>query len=344
MKLAIYILALVTLTNAMYVPSLLQKGFTLQDDIWPSKVPQFILDIDHQWLATNKTWLSRYPDVRSAICSKESDLWTKPGTPQHALPADLLARINIDNNKYGVSRFGWKNAAERLREIKNCPAALRDVMILHVNVYVYESKFDTWTESSLPPKELPHLFAEVLSQLPNLETLHWGISLKSAHLFEAAFAEANVILSSVKHIIPAAYSEWLVRRCPNLESLRAGSFFDHASWNSDDFKLDYDARIALIKAMKGLPIQKIHLYTNNWMDALKAMLDVVPFIKALKMQGVIHHGSRWGSDPNILRQHLDFLRRFPNLTSLAPPHAADLGLAFDGGPGCGNVYLLNPRG
>jgi hypothetical protein len=213
----------------IYVPTFLQGVFTMKDRIWPSSIPLIILDTEHPWLAANKTWLSRYPNVRTDICNKDSDLWTKPSSPERALPSDLFTKINIDNNKSGLSRFGWKNAAERLQELKNCPAALQDIKELNIYVYVHDSEFDTWTESTLPPRGLPHLFAELLSRMPNLETLQWGIEPTSTHLFEAAFADTDVTLLTVKHIVPAAYSEWLVRRCPNLQSLRAGCFFDHSS-------------------------------------------------------------------------------------------------------------------
>ncbi|KAF1965164.1 hypothetical protein BU23DRAFT_575133 [Bimuria novae-zelandiae CBS 107.79] len=178
--------------------------------------------------------------------------------------------------------------------------------------------------------------------MPNLETLRWGIEPKSTHLFEAAFANADVTLPTVKHIVPAAYSEWLVRRCPNLQSLRAGCFFDHASWNSYDAKLkkEYDPMAALINATKGLPIEKLHLrskWPSDWMDMLSAILDATPNITNLEMDGEI--GSRWSGDSRPLDRHLKFLTKFPNLTSLALPSAGHLGLSFDGGPGCGNVYF-----
>ncbi|KAF2439574.1 hypothetical protein P171DRAFT_525421 [Karstenula rhodostoma CBS 690.94] len=118
-------------------------------------IPQVILDTHHPWLATNKKWLARYPGVRTAICTKESDLWSKPTTPERALPPDLLATINIENNKAGVKRFGWKNAAECFAELKSCPAALEAVQNLHLQIYVHDTTHDTWKEHTLPPATLP---------------------------------------------------------------------------------------------------------------------------------------------------------------------------------------------
>lgn len=339
MKFAICLLALGTFTNAMiYVPRFLQFVFDLQDVFWPWKIPQVILDIDHPWLETNKTWLNRYPNVATALCSKDSDLWTKPNSPDRALPSDLFSTINIDNNKYGVSRFGWKNAADRLEELKRCPAVLQDVETLHIYIYVHDSAYDTMTESTLPPTELPHLFAEVVSSMPNLKTLHWGISPESSHLFEAAFAEADVQLPTVKHLVPARYSEWLVPRCPNLESIQAGGFFDHGSWSGINQR-EYDGLTALIEAAKGVPIKKLHLYARDWMKTLETMLENTPAITTLGMDGDIRQGSHWDPDPEVLEQHLRVLARFSNLTSLSLPSAGGLGLSFDGGPGCGNAYM-----
>ncbi|PVH95932.1 hypothetical protein DM02DRAFT_731511 [Periconia macrospinosa] len=347
MKLFVYFLAFVPFSQAMVrVPFFLQTIFTPQDLLWPSKIPQFILDTDHKWLNANKKWLSGYPNVRSAIRSKESTLWTNPETPEHALPADLLARIHIENNS-GSSCFGWKNAVERLKEIIDCPAALQHVRTLHIYIYVHDTEYSTFKENSLPPKELPQLLAEALSQMPNLTTLHWGIPPKSTHLFEAAFTKADIMLPSVKRIIPAAYSEWIVRRCPNLEFLRAGSHSDQAFWNSYSLQLEYydyfdvtrDARIDLIKAAKGLPLQTITFLATNWMDTLEAMLQATPYITTLNMDGEIRRGDLFDPDPDALKQHLAVLAQFPNLTHLALPTARYLGLSFDGGPSCGNAYF-----
>ena len=339
MKLAISLLAAATCTHAMiYVPRFLQSLFESQTWSWPSSIPQFVLDTEHPWLEKNKTWLNRYPYVASALCSKDSDLWAKPDDPERTLPSDLFSTINIDNNRYGVDRFGWKNAAERLEELKRCPAALQDVKTLHIYVYVHDSKYDQLTESTLPPASLPALFAEVISSMTNLETLHWGISPESTHVFEAAFAEADVQLPTVKHLLPAINSEWLVSRCPDLESIQAGGFFHHGSWSVGDQK-QCDGLAALIGAAKGSPIKKLSLFARNWEKTLGTILENTPAITTLEMDGDIRRGSSWDPDPEVLKQHLRLLARLPELKSLSLPNAGGLGLDFDGGPGCGNVYF-----
>lgn len=43
------------------------------------------------------------------------------------VPADLFHRLEINNARAGVSRYGWKNARDRLNEMKVCPRAPAEV-------------------------------------------------------------------------------------------------------------------------------------------------------------------------------------------------------------------------
>lgn len=354
MRLFIGLIALSALVNAgVFVPAILQDVFTLKDLllIGKPKIPQVILDTDHDWLTTNKKWLDRYPDVRTAICSIDSDLWTRPTASERALPRDLLAHINIDNNKYGVNRFGWKNAVDRLTELSNCPAALEAVKTLHIEIYVFSSKYDTWTESAMPPAKLPHLLADVLSRMPHLETLHWGISPTSTASFRTAFAEANVTLPSVRNLTAGGHSEWLVPRCPHLEKVSMGrrEYFNDRdpSWTTgDDPKIDHgQSRLALIRAMEGLHLQSIHLVSScwpgsTWMELLEALLVVQPDVPEIEMEGELFFGAEYLDEPERFEQHLRLLSRFENLTSLKLPSTWQLGIGvLDGRSVCGNAYM-----
>lgn len=211
------------------------------------QIPQFILDTDHPWLATNKAWLSHYPNVTRAICSRDSTLWTSPISPDHALPTDLFQHLLIDNNRVSKGRLGWSNVRNKLQEMGACDAALTGVQHLHVDVYVHDNKDLGRLEPTLPPIGVPELFADVLARMSNLERLDWGISSEAAPAFEPAFVVKGLMMPSVKYLQPGAGSDYLVSRCPNVEVLEAGDYFHHWSWGRHG-----DHRSNLIKASTGL--------------------------------------------------------------------------------------------
>ncbi|USP81294.1 hypothetical protein yc1106_08568 [Curvularia clavata] len=347
MRFFIWLFGLVPLINAtLYIPTTWQDVLYPRDFIWPAKVPQVILDTDHPWLSTNKKWLYRYPNVRSAICNKDSDLWTNPTTPDRALPSDLLERISIDNNKYGVQRYGWKNAVDRLKELKDCPAALESAIDFYIDIFVYDTKHHKHKEDTLPPKELPHLFADVLYKMPRLETLRWGIRPESTDSFNAAFLKANVTLPKLKNLVAGGYSEWLIPRCPNLERLTMGDYFDDPDpqWKEgDDPALRRGrSRLAFLNSTRGLPLQSIQMssgsWDTTWMQCFEVLLQVQPSISTIEMDNDLYRGAEWSDDPGKLKEHLEYLSRFSNLTSLRLPRVPGLGLGFDGGAWCGNAY------
>lgn len=43
--------------------------------------------------------------------------------------------------------------------------------------------------------------------------------------------QRNLSLPSVIHLVPGAFSHYLVPMCPNLERIDAGSYSNHWSWN-----------------------------------------------------------------------------------------------------------------
>lgn len=347
MRFRIWLFGLVPVINAtLYIPTTWLDVLYLRDLIWTAKVPQVILDTEHPWLSTNKEWLYRHPNVYSAICNKGSDLWTNPTTPDRVLPSDLLERISIDNNKHGVQRYGWTNAVDRLKELKNCPAALESAMHFHIEIFVFDMEYFGPKEDTLPPKELPHLFAEVLANMPRLETLRWGIRPESTVAFDAAFSRANVTLPKLEKLVAGGYSEWLVPRCPNLESLTMGRFFDDPDprWKKgDDPSLERGrSHIALLNSTRGLPLQSTRLSSGfrpaTWMKLFEVLLHVQPNISTIEMDNELYRGAQWRDEPAILKEHLEYLSRFSNLTSLRLPDVSELGLGFDGGAGCGNAY------
>lgn len=229
-----------------------------------SHIPQFILDTHHPWLKANEAWLSRYPNIGQELCFPDSSLWTAP-VSTHTPPADLFTNLTVQRNVVGgVYRpslyVGWSKAHDRLQEMATCKGALVAVRNLHVDLYVDENKY------TIPSSRLTELFADVLAQMINLETLDWGISSSATREFEPAFVAKGLMLPSVKHLRPGAGSDYLVSRCPNLEVIEAGGYCRHRSW-----RYPYPSHeahlLALIKASTGLKNFKewhLSLWGDSW--------------------------------------------------------------------------------
>ncbi|KAI1371251.1 hypothetical protein F4677DRAFT_436354 [Hypoxylon crocopeplum] len=326
-----------------------QLGQFLQIPMATSSIPTFILDTDHPWLSENRRWLESYPDVASALCDKSSPLWTDP-SPGHEIPPDLFRRINIDNNKSGIDRLGWDNAVSRLRELRDCPAALEDVRHLHVYIYVHTGQYsDPLVEPEMPPTELPGLFAEVLTLMPNLERLDWGLNPNVADVFREEFVRRNLTLPSVRHLIPGAWSHYLLPMCLGLETLEAGSFFHHGSWNSG-YREEGDPRRELVRAASVLSSLKEFLMLDSYQttEKLEEVLEAMPNLTKLTMQGSLGRDIDWHESiisediarnrGGLLKKYLAVISRFPKLEQLGLPESSRLDLGFDGGNWCGNAY------
>lgn len=251
---------------------LLQSVFSTEEP-QSSQIPQLVLDTKHPWITTNKAWLSRYPDVAEAICSRDSPLWTSPTSPDRAPPADLFNHLRINSNGIQPGRCHeqpeWSNVHHRLRELASCKAALADVQHLDVDIYVHDNMFPDKGGPTLPPAGLPELFADVLAQMSNLERLDWGMSVLAMRKFEPAFVEKGLMLPSVRYLQPGAGGDYLVSRCPNVEVLDAGhEFWKHWTWEGGR-----NHHSELIKASTGLEKLKewrISTRLNSWtLDMLK---------------------------------------------------------------------------
>jgi hypothetical protein len=329
------------LADAIRLPSVIQNVLGIGRPK-TSAIPQFILDTEHPWLKDNKRWLSRYPGVRNAICDKSSPLWQNPATDAHILPQDLFHELGINNNKAGISRLGWKNLAERSQEMNNCPAALQDVRHLRLDIYAHDSKWSDYAEDSIPPPEVPQLFAEVLSSMTGLERLDFGVSGKASASFERAFTKANITLPSVTDILPGAYSDWLLPRCPNAEVVVAGGYFDHWSWAEYEPELNAikDKHEALIDATRGLPLRKLDMKWGWSTELLERLLDASPNLTILNMDGPLNRYNRMKvSEAEALKRYLSILAQFSHLEELRLPAAHELDLGYEGGAGCGNAYF-----
>jgi hypothetical protein len=185
------------------------KGF-LQKGNPHHNILQFILDSRHPWLDANKEWLYRYPDVRREVCSKDCRLWTLPAAGGLSLPGDLFESLKIDSDN-------WSDVDDGLREVNLCAAALEDVRYMHMHIYQSGYRASICAVNDIPPPELPDLL-DVLSKMPNLTKLDWKMSDVATRAIEPAFARRNLTFPNLKYLKPDPWSEYLVPRCPNLET------------------------------------------------------------------------------------------------------------------------------
>ena len=205
-------------------------------------IPQFILDLDHPWITENGTQLGRYVNASSALCFTNSTLPAKIKPPP-----DLFHSLRIQNLGYRTDRLGWTNANDRLREMLACPSALQNVKDLQIEVYVHDSEYSDYVEPTLPPITLPALFADALAQMPNLESIEWGMPAEAAAAFERDFVLRNLSFPKVKSLNPSRHYDFLVRMCPTLEELRIGRDH-HRSWTTDWAQKQIDPELMLIQS------------------------------------------------------------------------------------------------
>jgi hypothetical protein len=194
-----------------------------------STVPQFILDARHPWILANQRKLERLPNAEAFLCfgsDSDSNVETKTWEEELQIPMNLFCKLEINNNRAGISRPGWPNALQRLGEMKRCQRALNQVKTLEVDIYPHLGEYQDLVlkllEPSQPPEYLLNLFGDVLESMTNLETLKWGIRKEDTHLFEESFKSRNLTLPSIKNLQPGTSSHYMVGMCPNLEWLENG--------------------------------------------------------------------------------------------------------------------------
>ncbi|KXH38447.1 hypothetical protein CNYM01_09583 [Colletotrichum nymphaeae SA-01] len=271
------------------------------------RVPQFLLDTGHPWLTTHARELSSLPDATSFIRTLPADklhyqhdggvaIDDKSAQLRERLevPADLFHPLEIRNVRAGVSRYGWKNARNRLNEMKACPRALAEARELTVNVYVHagmgwQTLGDTWdtltAESRLPPKSLPALFSEFMGKMKNLGKVEWmvrGVDENAA--IGKALIEDGTRLPGVTHLVTTMNAPWLIDACPSLTSLEAKR--DDFVWGEAAHKRDV-AWFAAAGRLKGL--RKLDMGEVEWTGTMTdCVLRDTPHIEEL------HIGARPG--------------------------------------------------
>jgi hypothetical protein len=198
-----------------------------------SKLPLFIHDLRHDWIEENIAWLERRPDLANDLCVANSAL--RNGEIEgRTVPTDLFDRLEIDNNRFGINRKEWINMRDRLKEISKCPVALQQVTYLYMDVYVDEDGLMDPGEKNI------QLLADVLSAMPNLKRLSWGIPAQANKFFDRVFAQQGLQLPSVTHLVVGALAQHMVSICPNLEKLEGESYYHHWSWSWSHGSWDWE--------------------------------------------------------------------------------------------------------
>ncbi|KAL6804915.1 hypothetical protein GGI42DRAFT_323178 [Trichoderma sp. SZMC 28013] len=323
-----------------------------------SKIPVFIKDIDHPWLNENLKWLENRHDPFKELCDPNSEIYR--GVDGRVCPSDLFNRLQIDNNRWGLKRTPWRNARERLREMRDCPMALDSVKHLYIDIYVSDGDYGTRYDSPNPGDDIPELFADVLTLMHNLERIDWRVPAESAEYFEVVFSERSLSLPSVIHLVPSQSSFYLIPMCPNLRVLEAS-----VSRSTQESLLESASKVPSIQSLK---FDAGHMWS---VPLLSDLLTAMPNLVSLSLEGRIGVGryseerfhyvkveeeklqmikNNLGLEPDdivIIKRpdepYLKILLRelvgYPNIRHLELPYSRDLSLGFDGGPECGNAYF-----
>ncbi|OHE92841.1 hypothetical protein CORC01_11847 [Colletotrichum orchidophilum] len=331
------------------------------------RVPQFVLDTGHPWLMSHARELSNLPDPASFICtSAVGDGLPRDGDFDQGesanlrngleIPADLFHRLEINNNRAGVNRYGWKNAHDRLNEMRACPRALQEARHLTVDVWVYTGAgwetldhiWDTLTaESTLPPKPVPMLFSEVMGKMENLSTIEWMIRGAGGNAaIGEAFINDGTRLPGVKQLATNVDAPWLIDVCPSLTSLKADR--GRSGWLGTEAKANRE-EVWFAAAGRAQGLKKLHMGNLRWTGT---MVDHV--VKETPHIQELHIGTLWGDNISpefpgnpgnrgnpgeMLRNLMKTFAALPNLMHLYLPWSAELDLGYDGGPWCGNAYM-----
>ncbi|KAI3319707.1 hypothetical protein HD806DRAFT_258416 [Xylariaceae sp. AK1471] len=215
-------------------------GDFVSNPLRQSRVPQFILDTRHPWILENKKKLERLPDAQSFLCSPPQELQLDPQqdnskrvTAELEVPPDVFDYLEIGNSRYGTNNPSWSDALGRLQEMQGCPAALEHVKTFKAKLYVgdgreYIDGDENILELARPPDGPMTLFADVLGNMTNLETLKWGVWPSHTQFFENHFIERGLVMPSVTRLEPDVMNHFLVRMCPNIIDLEPGG--DSLSW------------------------------------------------------------------------------------------------------------------
>jgi hypothetical protein len=276
-----------------------QYGLDLWDRFCPSRVPQFIRDLDHPYIKANYRKINGLDNPQEALCNPES--LQRLNIPP--VPEDLFANLFVDNNRAEITgRTGWQNANDRFKEILACSSAMETCKGLLVDIYIYrggqyctDRPFSLCpTEPAIPPMAIPELFAQVISAMPRLESLEWASSWEdeaTALEFRRFFDDRNLLLPSLKTLALAPGFEFMLHHTPNVTRVtpsRGYGWQRYVSKTSGGSNMMESPSWKLINATKELDgLTHLELITRWSQEVIKDLYDAAPGLISLGIRGEI---------------------------------------------------------
>jgi hypothetical protein len=282
-----------------------QNFIRIWPNLGPARIPQFILDLKHEYVEENYSLINSLEDPQEALCNQGS--LQRESLPP--IPKDLFKHLFVDNNRAEiVRREGWKNAQGRFTEILECPAALDTCEEFSIDIYRHDGgnycePTDWWGylglrdscpyEPEMPPKEVPQLLVETLGMVPNLMSLEWKAPYKEPALsvFRQAFNESNLLLPSVRTLRLGPNMEFLIPLANNIQLLMPSNYY---GWNSNTHHSHKNSTAdspewRFLHATKGLThLTELHLSAVWTLELIQELYNAQPNLQSLTMKGGIN--------------------------------------------------------
>ncbi|CAG9975676.1 unnamed protein product [Clonostachys byssicola] len=308
---------------------------TFPESSTSNQIPQFILDLGNDYIEANRHILALHGNAKKVLCHQESPL--RDSLP-FSVPDDLFNKLFIDNTRFSTPRRGWQNAQDRLSEILDCPAALESCSSFYVDIYRYEydtsqqgpgspdstaawgsimihpnatMKYQYMGESIAPidphnelgehadaPTTLADLFVDVLTSMPNLQTIEWKgpEGTFQGKSFERMFLERRLSLPTVKNMHLRSNFIFLAGMAPNLEFL---TYISTLSPRQSQERY----RKQVLEIISDLPsLKSVRLYSSWGVRDFLELYKAVPKLERLEIDGImdfIDFSSTWWSGMHV---------------------------------------------
>jgi hypothetical protein len=144
----------------------------------------------------------------------------------------------------------WSETAAGLQDFLEVPRILQNVETFRLNLDANNEDIDRSVD-------VPGLLIRCLTCAPKLTALIWNVTDNANAVLHEAFLSSSLSLPGIATLRPFKGSEWLIRLCPNLESLEIGIWPDHQDsesplWSWDDTEASVAALVTAAKHVKGL--------------------------------------------------------------------------------------------
>ncbi|KAK3392869.1 hypothetical protein B0H63DRAFT_443166 [Podospora didyma] len=204
-----------------------------------------------------------------------------------------------------------------LEEIQKCPAALNNVKYLSLFVEANPTV-------DRPPDRVFALLVDVLKSMPHVEHLKWDTSPEQTEAY----------LPSVRRLTLAAFTDYLIPWCPNVENVAMSDQYGEASYDEAHGGDPFKPLISSSPRRSGFKPAALALIAPLLTGFLTAILAAAPNLTNLQLPGPFlpPNPSDWPTAPSAVRPHANFedslaiLARFSNLENLGLPNVYLLGL------------------